>query len=132
MQKAVKRFLSTSTILAHHTPEEASEVVLHFWKAVVGLLERQWQEPRKHLLTKGVGVYALMTLAGTIYSEIADHTPAPTEHEFRELLSPFITCIDWSHKGSLKGFGGESGAQEAFRFVDQIRKQTPQLSKTNG
>ena len=123
MQKAVKRFLTTSTILAHHTPAEASEVVLHFWKAVVGLLERQWQEPRKHLLTKGVGVYALMTLAGTMYSEIADNAPAPTEQEFRELLSPFITRVDWSHKGNLKGFGGESGAQEAFRFLDQIAEQ---------
>ena len=132
MQKAVKRFLTTSRVLNRYAPEDAYEVILHFWKAVAGLLERQWQEPRKHLLTKGVGVYALMTLAGTIYSEIPDHALAPTEQEFRERLSPFITRVDWSHKGNLKGFGGESGAQEAFRFLDQIRKQTPQLSKTNG
>jgi DGQHR domain-containing protein len=132
MQKAVKRFLTASSILDHRTTEEASDVVLHFWKAVVGLLERQWRDPRKHLLTKGVGVYALMTLAGTIYSEIADNSPVPTEQEFRELLSLFITNVDWGHKGNLKGYGGETGAQEAFLFLDQIRKQTLQLSKVNG
>jgi len=130
MQKAVKKFLSVSNILQHATPEEALEVVLHFWQAVAGLLELQWREPHKHLLTKGVGVYGLMTLAGTIYAEISDHAAVPTKQDFCDLLAPFIFRADWGRKGDLKGFGGESGAQQAFEFLNQLRKQTPQLSRT--
>jgi DGQHR domain-containing protein len=131
MQKALKRFLTASGILDHHTPDEAFDVVLGFWKAVAGILARQWEDPRRHLLSKGVGVYALMTLAGTLYSETAEHTPDAGEQDFRELLSPFITRVDWRRKGDLKGFGGESGAQEAFRFLDQMRKSTVQPSAVN-
>jgi DGQHR domain-containing protein len=132
MQKAVKRFLAASSILEHQTPEEAFDVVLRFWNAVATLLHRQWQEPRRHLLTKGVGVYALMSLAGAICREAAADTPSPTEQDFRELLSPLITQVDWGHNGDLKGFGGETGAQEAFRFLDELRKRSPEHSRVNG
>ena len=131
MQNAVKRFLATSRILDNHSPDAAFDTVLSFWKAITGLLEREWKNPRKHLLTKGVGVYALMSLAGTICSENPNQSSEVTEGEFRELLSPWITRVNWSSEGELKGFGGETGAQEAFGFLDQLRKNAHQPHRTN-
>jgi DNA sulfur modification protein DndB len=130
MQLAVKRFLTVSHILAKRSPDEALRVVLAFWRAIVGLLHNQWQNPRNHLLTKGVGVYALMSLAGKIYAE-SGHAADFDEPTFRELLSPFITCVDWRSDGQLKGYGGEKGADEAFRFLDVLRKNSLKNTPSN-
>jgi hypothetical protein len=46
-----------------HPVEEIARLVLDFWSAVTLTLPEPWAHPRKHFLTKGIGVYALMDLA---------------------------------------------------------------------
>ena len=40
--------------------------MLDFWRAVAVVLPQKWANPRKHMLTKGVGVYALFRIAADI------------------------------------------------------------------
>src|SRR5437016_5903634 len=69
MQKAIKKFLSSSRMLGSHSPDATYNYLLNFWKAVAELLKAEWINPRKHFLTKGIGVYALTNLASVLYSE---------------------------------------------------------------
>jgi DNA sulfur modification protein DndB len=132
MQKAVKRFLTASQILKSHTPEAAYTFLLNFWKAVADVLKNEWQNPRKHFVTKGIGVYALTNLACVLYSEECRQETDIAEYQFQEILRAFITKVNWSHEGHLKGFGGESGAQEAFRFLNELRTSRDQLAEHHG
>ena len=75
MQKAIKRFLTQSKILTSQSTEAASRVVLEFWAAVAMAMPKEWMNPRKHVLTKGIGVYALMDIAADLYREAG----APTD-----------------------------------------------------
>ena len=60
LQTAIKRFLAQTKILSKHRAEVVAQMVLDFWSAVALLLHDEWSNPRKTLLCKGVGVYALM------------------------------------------------------------------------
>lgn len=125
LQKAIKTFLNTSHILDHVNPGEAYATILAFWRAVAGTLPMQWENTRQHYLTKGIGVYALMLVAADLWTEKWREGRVPDEQLFREELSQFINRVNWSNKGDLKGFGGQGGVQETYRFLKQIRKQNP-------
>lgn len=60
MQKAIKKFLSQSNILQSATAEEVCKLVHDYWVSISIVLRTEWSNPRKHMLTKGIGVYALM------------------------------------------------------------------------
>ena len=124
MQNAVKRFLKASDALSRATVEETYLLIRNFWSAVASVLEDPWHNPRKHFLTKGIGVYALMTLAAEIFVE---SKRAPTEYTaefFVCILSDFLLDFDWSHSGPLKGLGGETGATEAYRIIHRLKAQS--------
>lgn len=122
MQKAVKRFLSQTKALDHISPEEAVSVVIGFWCAVSVVLETQWAAPRNHLITKGIGVYALMGIAGDLFKE-AEGDPGRCDKAYMcEKLSDFIPYLDWSNQGIFKALGGESGASEALSILRHTRR----------
>src|SRR5258708_5250539 len=72
MHQATGGFLKATRVVELHGPERAVTVVLDFWKSVAAVLPSQWNDPRRHMLTKGVGVYALMHIAADIYKEERD------------------------------------------------------------
>ncbi len=120
MQKSIKRFLTHTKILDMHGIEIATQVVLDFWAAIAVVLQDAWNEPRKYLLTKGIGVYALMDIAGDLYRERQAGQVCDKRY-FSAKLSEFITDIDWTTTGPLKGFGGEGGANSALTYVRTMR-----------
>ena len=124
MQKAVKKFLNQSRVLRTHTPEAAAQIVLDFWSAVAVVMREAWDSPRHHLINKGVGVYALMVLAGDLYDENGGR--ACDKRYFVTKLAEFITDLDWSSQGPLKGFGGEGGVNSVVALIREKRKR-PQL-----
>jgi DGQHR domain-containing protein len=132
MQKAVRRFLSSTSILETLAAEEVAYAVSEFWIAVATVLRSQWSEPRKHFLTKGVGVYALMGLLGDFWNESAKSQAEMTRVELAELLDEFAPQFDWSNEGPLKGLGGESGAQEALTVLRRARARNRRLQTING
>jgi DNA sulfur modification protein DndB len=122
MQNAIRKFLRRYSLLARFTPDELYTVLLNFWLAIVTLLKPEWRDPRKHVLTKGIGVYALTSLAGEIVKDGLHYEASFfTEAYFVNELKAFIRKVDWRGKGSLKGLGGDSGAQEALDILESYR-----------
>lgn len=130
MQKAVKRFLSHTRIVKDRSAEAAAQVVLDFWSAVAVVLADQWSNPRKHVLTKGIGVYALMEIAGDLYSEAP--RGSCDKRYFANALSDFVGDIDWSSAGPFKGLGGESGVKAAVELIREARRKSKFRIVSNG
>lgn len=123
IQKAVKRFLRRTEALEHHSALELAEIIRCFWKAIAVLLEEQWANPRKHFLTKGIGVYSLMNLASDLYVEAARAEMECSQTYFTAALSEFINRVDWTTAGPLKGLGGEAGVSKATDMLRDLRKK---------
>ncbi len=121
MQEAVKRFLRATKILRDQNPNVACKVLIDFWQAVVMVLESQWNDPRHHFLSKGIGVYSLTSLAGDLYREATTQKTEPDLHFFVGELSKFAKDFDWSSDGPLKGLGGVSGADQAHDLIRKAR-----------
>ena len=121
VQKAVTKFLRTTNILTTSTVDEASMVVLNFWRAVAVVLAEQWEMPRRNFVTKGIGVYALMLIAGDLYLDAIEQNLPPTVGYFSSALADFAQQIDWSHHGPLQGISGESGASMLYKQMQDLR-----------
>jgi DNA sulfur modification protein DndB len=130
MQKAIKRFLSQTQILRNNSAESAAKMVLDFWAAVALLLKVAWDNPRKYLVTKGIGVYSLMGIASDLYREGTDRTA--DKRYFISRLSEFITDIDWTSEGPLKGLGGDSGVTLAVNLLRSAREKKQLRLISNG
>lgn len=123
LQKASKRFLQKTAALKHRTPTEIADIVRFFWKAVVIVLGEQWALPRKHFLTKGIGVYSLMNIAGDLYVEASRAGVECTQVYFVSALSEFINQFDWTTSGPLKGLGGQAGVNTATSLLKDLRRK---------
>lgn len=131
IQKAIKRFLTRTKIIPTNSAEFAAQVVLDFWSAVVMALPDAWSKPRKHLLTKGIGVYALMDLAADLYAECRRGQSCNKKY-FAAALADFATEFDWSTDGPLKGLGGEGGVKTAIGLIREARKKSRLKVVSNG
>lgn len=123
IQKAVKRFLIKSNLENNYSIEEISRVVLDFWSALSWVLHEQWAHPRKNLITKGIGVYALMDVAADLCREAPPGCRADRNY-FTARLSDFAKEFDWSTDGPLRGLGGEGGVATAVDIIRTCRLRT--------
>ncbi len=121
MQKAIKRFLAQTKVLRQYTADTAAQIVLDFWAAVAVVLREPWDNPRHSLVNKGVGVYALMTIAADLYLEAMGQNC--DKRYFTAKLAEFISEIDWGSQGPLKGFGGEGGVSSVVSLIRDVRKK---------
>ena len=122
MQKAVKRFLNSTSILDELAPQEVAEIVASFWSAVAFVWHDAWSDPRRHLTTKGIGVYSLMGLLADLWMETVRLGLPPGQQTFSSLLSDFAPGFNWANKGPLRGLGGEAGAAEALEILRRTRR----------
>ncbi|HEX8171014.1 MAG TPA: DGQHR domain-containing protein [Thermoanaerobaculia bacterium] len=123
MQKAVKHFLAQAKLGKTTDIEVLAGAVLAFWSAVAQVLEDAWREPRHYLVNKGVGVYALMAIAGDLVQE-APSVASCDKRYFVAKLSEFLANVDWSTDGTFKGLGGEAGVKYAVAQVRSVRKKS--------
>ena len=124
MQQAILDFLKATKILSNQSIYDAARVVLDFWNAVVVALPNEWADPRRHMLTKGIGVYALMRIAADIFIECREANRPCDKRAFSTALADFASSIDWSTNGSLKGYGGQAGVKAAIEFIREARKRS--------
>ncbi len=117
MQKAIKRYLSHTKSSTKDPPELAARIVLDFWIAVARVLHDAWERPRRHLINKGVGVYALMTIAADLYREAEQRDLICDRPYFLKRLPDYVSRIDWTNNGDLAGLGGESGVKSAVALL---------------
>lgn len=130
LQTAIKRFLTQTKIQHKQPPEVIARMVLDFWTAVALLLRDEWNNPRKNLLCKGVGVYALMGIAGDLVLE-AGSQPVVKLY-FRNKLAEFLQEVDWSNAGPMSGLGGEAGVKNALTLLRTTRAKGKLRVISNG
>nr|WP_322874449.1 DGQHR domain-containing protein [Roseomonas mucosa] len=123
LQKAVKRFLGATRLARTGPIDEAARIVLDFWSAVTIAMPEPWAHPRRHLITKGIGVYALMDLAADLYAEVPPGIPVDKRY-FAAALQDFAGDFDWTSDGPLKGLGGESGVKAAVTQLRAARRKS--------
>jgi len=121
MHLAVGRMLKAAQCSGEVDASAWLERSMAFWRAVAMALPDEWAAPRQHMLCKGIGVYALMSLAGHLVRE-AGSRPANLDY-FVAKLSDFIDRIDWTNHGPLEGFGGQKGADKALQMIFEVRKE---------
>jgi DGQHR domain-containing protein len=120
MHQAASRLIKEAKPTASMSADVLLAHAVSFWRAVVMTLPTQWANDRRHMLTKGIGVYALMSLAGLFIRE-CNGQPITVDY-FVAKLSDFVDQVDWSNHGPLEGFGGAKGADMAFKMILQVRK----------
>lgn len=131
VQKAIKHFLTRTHLTRKMDVQALASIVLDFWQAVALTLPVEWAQPRKHFLTKGIGVYALMEIAADLCNESKD-VSSLSKRYFCAVLGDFITQFDWSTLGPLKGLGGESGVASAVSLIRECRKSARMRLVANG
>lgn len=132
MQHAVKRFLSEARLDPGVTHEAVSRALIDFWGAVALVLSVQWGNPRAYLLTKGIGVYSLMSMGGELVREATANQCKYTYDYFVGQLSDFLEKIDWSNNGPLMGYGGVKGADAALSLLRHTRATSFSKFGTHG
>lgn len=120
MNQAVRRMTRSAAWPNDFDAEHGLNVAIDFWQAVSLVLPDQWSSPRNHMIVKGIGVYALMELAGELVRE-ARVREADLDY-FVSKLSDFLHMVDWSNHGPMEGYGGAKGADMAFQMIMQVRK----------
>ncbi|MBT0664500.1 DGQHR domain-containing protein [Geobacter pelophilus] len=115
MQKTVQTFLAQTRTILDISIEGKYQVVLCFWKAVQTIFSDAWKDHRSNLITKGVGLYALMQLLGDI---VKSNPKADFSIDyFMSMLLPLKSSIDWSSQGRFAYVGGKKGAQDVYQAL---------------
>ena len=127
MQKGVSHFLKASSALDEDRVDEVYVFLQNFWNVVVLALPVEWGNPRKHFLTKGIGVYALMRLAADIFHEPSVARDRSDGDVLLGILSDYVQDFDWTNAGPFRGLGGESGATQAYEILCARRYDQLQL-----
>jgi DGQHR domain-containing protein len=131
VQKAIKQFLARARIAQTCDINTVAQVVLDYWQSIAVTLPDQWNQHRKHFLTKGIGVYALMELAAELCNECEESRRLNRRH-FCAVLGDFITQFDWTSSGPLKGLGGEAGVSTALSLIRECRARARLKVVANG
>jgi DGQHR domain-containing protein len=126
MQKACR---SLTKRLKPRSAEDIARIAHDFWCAVALVMPDAFSKPRKSLVTKGIGVYALTDLAADFVLE-ASGARCDVQY-FASIVADLAPRLDWGNDGPLAGLGGEGGARRAADILRQLRRR-PVLKVTNG
>lgn len=95
------------------------EAVLNYWKAVVNLFPSAWSSPRKHLITKGVGVHALSAVG----RDILEGCLAADDWSVAAMEKPLskLSGLDWGNKTSVfANFSGQKGVKVVTALLNRV------------
>ena len=118
MQKSISRFLAQMRSQDRLDVEEKYHLVVSFWRSVATVFPNEWHDHRRHLLTKGVGLYAMTLLLTDIVNEA--HGQAMDEDFFVRKLESLKGTVDWSSNGMFSDAGGRKGALEVYNRLKEI------------
>lgn len=113
MRHAVQLFLHHA-LVSDLTIEEQYQVVASLWAAIVHTWPDAWRDPRKHLLTKGIGVQGLSLLGADVVKFAMREGDELTQATFERHLDR-LRDFDWSNAGPFRGFGGRGGARQVHQ-----------------
>lgn len=118
MRHAVALFLRHA-LIDDLPVEQQYELVAALWSAIVHTWPGAWNEPRKHLLTKGIGVQGLSLLAADLVKLAMREGEELTQATFERHLGQ-LRDFDWSNTGPFRGLGGRGGAREVHQQLARL------------
>lgn len=127
MQKAC-RILTKR--LKPRSADDIARIAHDFWCAVALVMPDAFSKPRKSLVTKGIGVYALTDLAADFVLEAPTGARCDAAY-FAAIVSDLAPMLDWGNDGPLGGLGGEGGARRAADILRELRRRS-HLKVANG
>lgn len=127
MQKAC-RILTKR--LKPRSADNVARIAHDFWCAVACVMPEAFSKPRKSLVTKGIGVYALTELAADFVLEAPAGARLDAQY-FAAIVGDLAPLLDWGNEGPLAGLGGEGGARRAADILRQLRRRA-HLKVANG
>lgn len=110
--------------------DDIARIAHDFWCAVSLVMPEAFTKPRRSLVTKGIGVYALSELAADFVLEAPTATRCDVPY-FAAILGDLTPLLDWGSEGPLAGLGGEGGAKRAADILRE-RRRRPRLAVANG
>jgi DNA sulfur modification protein DndB len=110
--------------------DEIARIAHDFWCAVALVMPEAFSKPRRSLVTKGVGVYALTELAADFVLEATLSRRCDVTY-FAAIFGDLAPLLDWGSEGPLGGLGGEGGARRAADILRELRRR-PRLAVANG
>lgn len=118
MQTSVRKLLRQMEAVASCDVDLQYAIIVSYWKSIRTIFKDAWTDHRHHLITKGVGLYALSLLLGDLiqHSLKADYT----EHWFLTRLEPMAGKVDWSSQGVFATAGGKKGASEVHMALKKV------------
>jgi DNA sulfur modification protein DndB len=112
IQSTIKKSYSSILKVKNMTVQDFYFLVSAFWMAVKTVFIQEWNDPRHHLLTKGIGLYSLMELFTNLVIE--NRNDELGEKWFEKKLGNLRKKVDWSSSGTFAEAGGKKGAHEVF------------------
>lgn len=116
MQHSVQRVLHASLILEKSSIDTKYQTIKDFWSAIKHSFPTEWENHRGHLLTKGVGLYAL---SGLMADWICQYGPLSLE-EWTPLVKNLIGKINWRSDGPFAAISGRKGANSVHGFLRKV------------
>lgn len=118
MQQTVAGFLSNTKDIDLGDIEDKYTLISDFWTAVAKLFSDEWADHRHHLISKGVGLYALMSLLADI---VRSNPNGPfSDSYFYGQLETLKGKVDWKSKGMFADAGGRKGAAEVHAVLMEM------------
>ena len=118
MQQSVRRFL---TRVEHEAPtniDDRYRLVRDYWLAVRRVFLQEWDDHRHHLITKGIGLYAMTYMLADFVT--LKGMGAATCEDFERALGPLRGHVNWSSKGPFANVGGQKGALDVY---EQLKRK---------
>lgn len=119
MQRTIHRFLRATDDLCLGDVETKYRIFCSYWQAIRSVFHDEWNDPRHHLLVKGVGLYSLSYLLGDIV-RCSSCEDIQTQSHFEILLAPLKKSVDWSSDGPFSTAGGQKGAVAVYRKLKEL------------
>lgn len=118
VQKTVATFLSQTKKFDLGGLDQCYQLIRSYWEAVKESFPDAWEDHRHHLITKGVGLYALMQLLGEIVRKYPQENLDTSF--FMKVLMPAVGKFDWTSHGRFAYVGGRKGVQEVYAALREM------------
>ena len=119
LQKSVKEFLNKTSNIHLGNVNDKYDIICMYWKCIKTVFPDEWNDHRHHLLTKGIGLYAMMRiLANLLTAKSRDFS----EEYFLEQLYKLKGKINWHSNGTFSDAGGKKGVITVHAKLKEILK----------
>lgn len=112
----LKYMLARPTKLAAMRDAEAQyKLIKNYFLAVKKWQPQSWVEPRKYLVLRGSGLWAICLIGADVIDRALTKGSFNVDSMYKVLTSG--SDWDWSNKGDFQGYGGVGGAQQISGLV---------------